>query len=96
MTAGTTCRSASVLHDYSLGIVDVAQAIHATTGSLLAMNMDNQGMALTKGTQVPQAVVNCSNLASVLWMANFGEKKRGSHLRQTVTESEDESTSDVH
>ena len=98
MTAGTTCRRARVLHDHSLGIVAVAQAIHATTSSRLAIDecIETLEKALTKCTQVPQAVIDCSDLSSVLRMADLSQEEWGSHLGKTVAESEDESTSNVH
>lgn len=43
----------------------------------------------TQCTQVPQAVVDGSDLATVLGMADLGEKNRGGHLGQTVAEAEE-------
>jgi hypothetical protein len=50
----------------------------------------------TRSSQVPQAVVNSGNDASVLGMANFGEQDRARQLSQRVTETDEEATADVH
>jgi hypothetical protein len=53
-------------------------------------------LLLTQGTQVPETVVDSSERTTVLRMADFGEKHRGGHLSQRVTETKNESTSHVH
>lgn len=60
------------------------------TGSTPANAGHNQG------TQVPQAIVDGGDRTTVLRMADFGEQQRRSHLSQRVTETENETTTEVH
>lgn len=53
-------------------------------------------MILTQRAKVPQAVIDGSDLATMLGMANLREKNRGGHLGQTVAETEEQPTDDVH
>lgn len=53
-------------------------------------------MILTQRAKVPQAVIDGSDFATVLGMANLREKNRGGHLGQAVAETEEQSTGDVH
>jgi hypothetical protein len=51
---------------------------------------------LTQRAEVPEAVIDGRDLATVLGMADLRKKNRGSHLGQTVAETEEQPTGDVH
>lgn len=50
----------------------------------------------TQCAQVPQAVIDGSDLATVLGMADLGQENWGGHLGQTVAEAKEQATGDVH
>ena len=60
------------------------------------MIMRGLGTSLTKCTQVPQAIINRSDFASVLGVADLGQEKWRRHLRKTVAEAKNEPASNVH
>ena len=51
---------------------------------------------LTEGSNVPQAVIDGGNWATVLGMADLSQKKRRAHLGEGVAESKDDPAGDVH
>lgn len=50
----------------------------------------------TKRAQVPETVVDGSDGATVLGMADLSEQQRRAHLRERVAETEQETTTHVH
>lgn len=100
MMDGMDCRNAGILHDHSLFRVPVPNAVQATTGSLVSIlfffsspfDQGPQRVLLTNGTNVPQTVVDRSQPGTVLGVGNLGQEHGGSHLREGVSEPEQETS----
>lgn len=83
-------------HDQSLGMFIVPQAIHATTIFCKNLPLKEELRSHTQCTKVPKTVVDSSDDTTVLGVADLGKENRGGHLGQTATETEEQSTGDIH
>jgi hypothetical protein len=60
------------------------------------MNHRSIVVELTQSTQVPQAVVDRGDTCPMLRMAELSEQYWTRHLGHAVTETKNESTTDIH